>query len=574
MTPSPLELPFDLDLVLPGSKSHANRALIAACLAGGHSELHNATACDDVVVMVEGLQRLGFRIEWRDQPAGHLVIDGGIPSRGAASETIDCGHAGTALRFLTALACVVPGEWKITGSARMQQRPIGPLVAALRQLGAGIEDCDGFPPIRVTGGTLRGGVAKLDASVSSQYVTALDLVSPVVDDPIELELAGPAASPEYIELTEKVKSDFGVESPGDRYVPIGKYEIEGDWSAVGSFLVLAEISGSRVRGSNLSVYSRQADRSLPRLVEQMRAVGDLEIDVFSMPDQLMNLAVLAAHRVGQTRFTGAANLRHKECDRLAVITRELRKAGVDIEEEEDGVVVRGPTELRPARLDPHDDHRMVMAFAILAMTHEGIEIMDAECVQKSYPGFFGDIEGVRAKPRGLALIGMRGAGKTTLGRALATRLGWEFVDTDSVIEGRVGPIAAYVEQHGWERFRALEREVVAACLSADRSTADRSKARVVALGGGAVEVAETRQLLAASSTVVLVEADLETLRARVAASDRPSLSGGDSTAELEAILESRRIYYKALADLTVSGVTVTDDEVDRILGGLKDLCSW
>ena len=266
VNPNPVTRPFDLLLDLPGSKSTANRALIAAVLAEGRTVLEHATPCDDVAAMVDNLQHMGFRLSWLDRDHGRLLVEGGLPAT-PGTAVLDCGNAGTTLRFLTSLCALVPGDWTLTGSPRMRERPIGPLVHALRRLGAEIEDHDGCPPLRIRGGTLRSGTTVLDASVSSQFASSLLLVAPAVPGGVAVEIQNPASQP-YLELTREVMTAFGVTRDGESYRSPGRFAVEGDWSAIGAFLVLAELTGSQVRGRNLDELSRQADRAMPQLIRR------------------------------------------------------------------------------------------------------------------------------------------------------------------------------------------------------------------------------------------------------------------------------------------------------------------
>jgi 3-phosphoshikimate 1-carboxyvinyltransferase len=549
----PLRRPFDLELALPGSKSHANRLLVAAALANGVSTIRGATPCEDVELMVGNLARLGFAVRWSDRARGEVAITGGIP-RGPGRATLDCGNAGTTLRFLCAVSALVPGEWTLTGTARMRQRPIGPLVHALRALGADIEDQNGCPPVAVRGGTLRGGRVAVDASLSSQFASALLLISNAAPSPLTLEIADATSEP-YLELTRSVLADFAP----------GSHEVEGDWSAAGAFLVLAELTHSRLRPTNLRPDSAQGDRELPRLIATLREPGELTVDCRALPDQLMNLAVLAAHRHDGTRFVGAANLRHKESNRLAVLVGELQKVGIAIVEHEDGVLVRPSPVLRPAKLDPHGDHRLAMAFALLAMLHAGIEVIDHGCVAKSYPGFFADLRSIHDQPRGVALVGMRGAGKSTLGAALAQRWAVPSADSDAEFERQHGPIAEFVAAHGWPEFRRREEAVVDAVLR---------PGQVSALGGGAVLSAATRQRLRERALVVFVDEDLAALQERIARRPRPSLTGGDPVDELARVLAERLPLYRGVADLVLAPGAERRQRIDAIDRHCRSLCSW
>lgn len=568
-----LPLPFDLSLDLPGSKSHANRAIVAAALSAGETLLRGATPCEDVSLAVANLQRMGFDLEWLPSARDCLRIRGGLPTAAPASRTpveLHCGNAGTTLRFLTSVACLVPGDWIVTGSERMCQRPIAELAAALRMLGAEVEDRSGCPPLRIRGGALRGGEAGLDASRSSQFLSSLLLVGPALPAGLRVRLAGPPTSPTYVALTESVLADFGARSSRREhqfevesrpYVAPGDYSIEGDWSAAGAYFVLEALTGSRFVGANLVASPGQGDQEVPALLRAMGLAGDRSVDCTSMPDQLMNLAVFAAFRRGTTTFHGAANLRHKECDRLAVITEQLGRAGVKINETTDGVVVRGPLEPRPAVLDPHDDHRMAMAFAVLGAVTGGIEILQTECVKKSYPEFFTDFQSLGQSPRCIAVVGMRGAGKSTFAGDLALELGLDLLDTDERFVRGHGEIGPFVEANGWPAFREAEERIVAESLAAGG---------VVALGGGALESEQTRRRLDAQ--VVYLQEPVATLVRRLQHGSRPALTDLDLEQEVRTVLERREPIFRAASTIAVPPGLTREQRVAFVTGRLRSFC--
>jgi 3-phosphoshikimate 1-carboxyvinyltransferase len=559
----PLRLPFDVSLRLPGSKSHANRAIVAACLAAGRSTVRDATPSDDVAALADNLQRMGFRLDWVDRTDGLLQIDGGLPERApqAGPVELDCGLGGTTLRFLCAVAALLPGDWILTGSARMRERPVADLVRALRALGVEAEAADGRPPVRIRGGLRRGGQVALDASRSSQFLSALLLIGPVLDGGLRIDLTGPPTSPTYVELTTRVLETFGAEVrveglrytvPGTGLRTIGDLRIEGDWSAAGAWLALAELTRSRFRGTNLAADSAQGDRLLPLQLELLRRPGAVELDLTDTPDQAMNLAVVAAFRPGRTRLTGAANLRGKECDRLAVTAAELQRAGVDCRETADGLEIDGPARLRPALLRCHGDHRMAMAFAVLGSLAGGIGIDDPACVSKSYPQFFRDLRAARHSPRCVALIGMRGAGKTSLGRALAERLGADFADSDAAFERERGGIADFVARSGWDAFRALESGILADLLA---------PGRVVALGGGALERPGNLDLCRERALLVWVREEPATLVERLGREPRPALTGLPPAEEVAALCARREPVFASVADLSLEPGTSVAERV-------------
>lgn len=550
---APFQLPFDAMLTMPGSKSHANRAIIAACLSSGETIIRNATACDDVNLLVKNLQKMGFDIRYTDRRSGVLTIRGGIPAKRHKKQiTLYCGNAGTTLRFLTALASVVPGSYRITGDEHMQKRPIGDLVNALRGLGADIQDTRGCPPVIVGSSVIEGGTAHMDISKSSQFLSALLLIKSALPKGLRIKTSGKSVSKPYIALTEKVLEDF-------KRKPT-TYVIEGDHSAAGTFLVLAELSGSSVSFSNLHRSSTQGDAALPRVITRMRKRGDITIDCSDIPDQVMNLAVLAACRNGKTILTGIVNLRYKECDRLSVLSQELRKAGVNIREKNDDLVVCGKAKLKSALLDPHNDHRMAFCFAIVGSVHPGIRIKHPECVSKSYPQFFHDLESLHHSSKPIALIGMRGVGKSTLGRQLAPSLGLKHIDTDSVFESRHGNIRTYFQKKGLVEFRKKEERIVAECLEPNS---------VVSLGGGAIESLATRKMLKERAVVIHLQARTSSILQRLKKDQRPLLTRFSLEREVPLVMKRRSPLYESIAHISLT----EPHSAPSAIQSLQELCS-
>ncbi len=586
ITIDPLRLPFDIQMAMPGSKSHANRAIIAACLTDGETILEHATPCDDVALLVKNVQAMGYDVGWVDRDVGTLRVRGGdprgpgrahrTPVRGPPEGgTLDCGNAGTTLRFLTSLAAITPGEWVVTGDERMQKRPIGDLTSALRSLGADIEDTNGCPPLRIKGKQLLGGTVTLDASKSSQFLTSLLLIGPTLEQGLTINLTSDATSPTYIDLTQKVMKDFGVTiERSDRElrvlhtqyrIPNTPYPIEGDWSAVGAFLVLAELTGSRIDVPYLSPDSEQGDRKLPRVIASLRGAGNRTVDCTDFPDQVMNIGILAAHRNGKTTLTGAANLRHKECDRLAVLREELTKAGVDIAEHADGLIITGKAILKPATFDPHHDHRMAMCFAILGSLAKGMTIRDPECVSKSYPQFFEDLQKLNGSPKAIAIVGMRGAGKSNLAKQLARKLKLKAIDTDKVFIERHGPIGDYVKAHSWEAFRTEEENIVAECLK---------PGYVISLGGGAIESAATRQHLKRDALTIWMQVNEKEIVARLKKLKRPPLTDLPLEKEVPMILKKRTPLFAEVAAVSLPASIPFAGHASYLVRKLKAQCSW
>jgi 3-phosphoshikimate 1-carboxyvinyltransferase len=397
-------------LTLPGSKSYTHRALMAAALAGGESVLTNALAAEDTELTAAALTQLGAGIDWQ----GTTIRVTGRNGRWLpAALPIYLGNSGTSMRFLTALAALGEGEYLLTGTERLCQRPLGELLEALGQAGvrAVSERGDGCPPVRVTGG-LTGGKARLSGAISSQYLSALLFIGPLAPKGLEIEITGELVSRPYVDLTLEVIGNFGIsyyregyryfELPGGQsYLP-RDYEIEADASSASYFWAAAAVTGGRVTITNLDLTSSQGDAAFPEVLGRMGCViestpagltvqgGPLQgvtVDMATMPDLVPTLAVLAAFAAGDTVITGVAHLRHKESDRLHAVATELGKLGIEARETPDGLVIRGGTP-KGAVIRTYDDHRIAMSFAVAGLKIPGVAIEDPECVAKSFPDFW------------------------------------------------------------------------------------------------------------------------------------------------------------------------------------------
>lgn len=391
------------DINLPASKSISNRALIIHALSGGQLP-QNLSDCDDTRAVINAL---------RDMP-----------------ETIDVGAAGTAMRFMTAYLAVTEGEHVITGSERMRHRPVGVLVDALRMLGATINYVaeEGYPPLHISGHPLLGGKLEIPGNVSSQFISALLLIGPVMHLGLSLHLTGEIVSRPYIDLTIHVMHGFGAEvdwtSPDTievRPKPYSNapYLIENDWSASSYWYELASlypISEANVSMRGLEDSSRQGDSVVKyifsllgvktafdephsgkpttvRLTRHLDSVSQLSYDFLNCPD-LAQTVVATCCGLGVTfHFTGLASLRIKETDRLVALQRELRKLGFIIQIINNEELLWDGSVCEPSMepIDTYEDHRMAMAIAPLAVKFPGLRINNPEVVTKSYPDFWKDL---------------------------------------------------------------------------------------------------------------------------------------------------------------------------------------
>jgi 3-phosphoshikimate 1-carboxyvinyltransferase len=400
----------DATLTLPGSKSYTHRALVAAALATGESLLSNALKAEDTELTAQALARLGAGIDWQGT---QIRVQGRGGRWLPVSEPLYLGNSGTSMRFLSALAALGQGEYLLTGSERLCQRPLGELLQALAQLGVAAMSVngDGCPPVRVQGG-LTGGRAVLSGAVSSQYLSALLFIGPLAPQGLELAVTGKLVSRPYVDLTLEVLGDFGISSyrEGYRYFQLPgrqsylpqEYEIEADASSASYFWAAAAVSGGRVNIANLGLESSQGDAAFPRVLERLGCkiasspagvtvqggpLAGIAVDMAAMPDLVPTLAVVAAFARGQTVITGVAHLRHKESDRLQAVATELQKMGVAVQETADGLVIQGGAP-HGATIATYQDHRLAMSFAVAGLRVPGVVIQDPECVAKSFPDFW------------------------------------------------------------------------------------------------------------------------------------------------------------------------------------------
>lgn len=400
---------------LPGSKSYTNRALICAAVADGASVLRAASDSDDTRALVGALEELGAVVR-RDGDRLNVTGFGASPAPFRGS--IDVGAAGTSLRFLLPVCASAPGtDIELRGSARMHERPIGDLVAALRALGSDVEELGspGCPPLRIRGRPLQGGTVTVPGNISSQFISALLLAAPRIG-PLTIDVTGGLTSSTYVTMTVETMAAFGVavttadhrfEVSGDASYTAGEYVVEADASGASYVWGAAAVSGGTVRVSNLRPDSRQGDVRFAEILEEMGCAAtrddagieitgperlrSTDVDMSDCPDTAQSLAVVASCADGDTTIRGLSTLRHKETDRLAALGAELGRVGVETNVGEDSITVHGG-EPHAGRVRTYDDHRMAMAFALLAGRVPGMVIEDPDVVSKSFPEFWETLE--------------------------------------------------------------------------------------------------------------------------------------------------------------------------------------
>ena len=414
---------------LPGSKSISNRILLLAALAKGTTEIKELLASDDTHVMLMALQKLG--VKWHQHDVSHdYAIEGAAGNFPVHAADLFMGNAGTAIRPLTAALAAIGGDYTIHGVARMHERPIGDLVDALNAVGARIDYTGnpGFPPLHIHRGHLRPRQVQVRGNVSSQFLTALLMASPLIarEQPLDIEVIGDLISKPYIEITLNLMRRFGVEverdgwsvfkiAAGQQYQSPGTIHVEGDASSASYFLAAGAIAGGPVRVEGVGKTSIQGDVRFVEALEQMGAqitMGEnwievsaqgplkaIDADFNHIPDAAMTIAVAALYADGTSMLRNIASWRVKETDRLSAMATELRKLGALVEEGQDYLRVTPPIVLQPATIDTYDDHRMAMCFSLASLNgvlRDGaqVRINDPQCVAKTFPDYFPAFAGI------------------------------------------------------------------------------------------------------------------------------------------------------------------------------------
>jgi 3-phosphoshikimate 1-carboxyvinyltransferase len=434
----PLEKPFDVTITPPGSKSITNRAYVLAALAEGESRIIRPLRAEDTDSLLNALCTLGAEARWEGDDALIRGVGGRFPRGGE----VYLGDGGTPTRFMIACACLAAEPVVVDASPRMRERPIAEGVEMLRQLGARIEyvEEEGRLPVRVTPSErFKGGELTVGKTASSQFVSAVMLIAPWLNDTLRLHVTEPLTSPLYVALTEGVMRDWHIQSFEDSdpdrgpymslWVEPGsvspqQYSIEPDASSAVYWIAAAAlVRGSHVRIPNLRLASPQPDVRFAGVMEELGGRvhwssdnGDVAFshrlplrhghsDAGDMPDAAMSLAVACAVADGLSTITGLHTLRVKETDRIAALANELRKVGCTVETADDSITITPPPGTAALRAASHDsenrgthpvvietynDHRMAMSFAILGLVRPGIFIRNPKCVAKSYPTFWKD----------------------------------------------------------------------------------------------------------------------------------------------------------------------------------------
>lgn len=579
----PLEKPVKAEVTIPDSKSYTNRALPMAAMTENKIRIINPLLSDDTQAMIKCLQVLGIKI---DVFNNSIEVIGSIEDIKNNNYVLDADLSGTTIRFILPLLTIIPGVKILKGKEELNKRPIKNLVEALRQLGATIEylNQEGYPPLRITSSTLKNGTVTLDGSISSQYFSALLMTAPLIGK-LTIKVEGAQVSKPYIDMTIDTMKKFGVNVINEEYkkyiVPnqqaykVKQYTVEGDFSSAGYFFAIAALTKSTIILRNLNPDSVQADRKILNVLEEMgskitygeneitiqgKGVKAVEVNMIDFPDQAQTLAVLAAFADGITKLSGIQSLRIKETERVIALENELKKMGIQTSSTADTLIIYGGSP-KPAKINTYGDHRMAMSFAIAGAKLSGIEINDPDVVNKTFPDFWKILNSIGVKTKlvntkNIVLIGMRGSGKTTIGKLLSHKLNREYLELDEIIVEKMGmTIPEIVKKHGWDYFRDQE--------SAIAGEVSLYNDKILSTGGGVVTRYKNIESLKKNGILIMLNASVDVLLDRIGDDqNRPALTNKKTRREeMEELLKQRRKLYEDAADEIIGTDKLSPEEV-------------
>jgi 3-phosphoshikimate 1-carboxyvinyltransferase len=562
-----------IEINIPGSKSISNRALILAYLTGKKTKIQNIADCDDSKYMLKGLKKLNSKSPIK----------------------IYTGNAGTTTRFLTALATLTEKEITIDGDKRMRERPIAPLIDALNQLGAKIEAENGCPPVTISPSIPKGGKINLPGTISSQYLSAILMIAPFFKEETITNIEQELCSKPYVKMTIEMMKQFGISIMNKKYEQfkiepqngksIKNYIIESDASSasyIGAFAALNP--KKKIFLKNIHKNSLQGDIKFLDYLKKMgckitetaegteiqgpKTVKSLgEIDMNETPDLVMTFAVLAMFTKGKTLIKNIANLRIKECDRLMALENEIKKFGIKAKTGKDWIEIEGNSELKKDQkisIKTYNDHRIAMCFGILTPNFPNLKIENPNCVSKSYTTFWKDIEKLKVKTENIVLIGLRGSGKTKLGKILSEKLGWDLIDIDKEIEKTEKmKISEIVKKHGWEYFRKKEKEITKKVSKLEKT--------IIATGGGTILNKDNAKFLKENSKIIYLHRKPEDCLEWIKDDKtRPALTNKASKLEeLKQLYKERHKIYQENSDLIIKRTENLEKDSKKIISFIE-----
>jgi len=413
---------LDSEITVPGSKYIANRVLLLAALANGASKIKNVPDNEDISAAIGALKKFNIEIKI-DKKNKEVIINGSNGNVAAPNEKIDVRNSGTLMRLITGFASLAEGKTTITGSKRIKQRPIKELLMSLNDLGIKCSSKNnGFPPVEVNGGTLDGGKTRIKGNVSSQFISSLLIISPYAKNDVEIIVENELVSKNYVDMTIDLMKKFGVNVKRDNYrrfrVRSGQkysaksYAIPADWSSANYFLAATAIVPGKIKVEDVDL-SQKGEAEFADMLKKMgckvkknknsievignKKLNAVEADMSTMPDSVQTLAAVAVFAKGATRIKNIGNLKYKESDRINDTASELKKIGIKAVAKDDELIIEGGNP-SSAAIDPHNDHRMAMSFALIGLK-TGIKIKNPECVAKSFPNFWEKLNEIGVKTK-------------------------------------------------------------------------------------------------------------------------------------------------------------------------------
>ncbi len=409
IVPKPLKPAVTIQV--PGSKSYTHRTLIAAALSDGTCRVFNPLRSQDTLLTLNALKQLGIKVEAGDD---YWTLHGRNGRFAPLDSPLDFVNSGTSMRLFGGLVVLGQGSYTLTGTRRMQERPMQPLLDSLKRMGvdARSQKGNGCPPVIITANRHGQSHTAIDCSVSSQYLSALLLIAPCLDHGLGIEVTNGPVSKPYVDMTVDIMNAFGIDVARDGYTRFtvagrqayraGDHTVETDGSNASYFWAAAAIGGNRVKVGGVNAASRQGDIGLTEILGRMGCtvthdtdgiavtggpLRGIDVDMGHMPDVVPTLAVVAAFARGTTTIGNVAHLRAKECDRLSAVSSELARMGIETQTTRDTLRIVGGTP-HGATIETYDDHRIAMAFAVAGLKVPGVIIRDPGCVAKSFPGFW------------------------------------------------------------------------------------------------------------------------------------------------------------------------------------------
>lgn len=507
-----------LQIDVPSSKSLTQRAFLANYLSGNKGKVINPLVSEDTNYFKK-------------------AIDKGLGGK------VYLGNNGTALRLL--LPHLKEGTI-VDGNKYLRTRPIKELVEALEDLGYEIKSNNGYLPLKIISKNIIDNEVIVDASMSSQFLSSLMMLGSTLKNGLLIKVRGELISKPYVDLTLDLLKQYGIKVENynykiftikpQRYKKVD-YRIESDFSSASYFLTYNFISDSQIKISNLNLKSKQGDLNYIKALDDLKG-GKTEFDFNAMPDMVMSMAVAAIFTNKKISINNIANLRVKETDRLKALNYNLNKIRIKNKIGEDYIVIWGTGgKYKNIKIKTFNDHRIAMALGIL-----GLGVDNPNCVAKSYPDFWKDLE--KIKEGNVVLTGMRGTGKTYWGKKYAKEWGMSFIDFDEEIEKLAKKkVSEIVEERGWKYFRELEYKIT--------KKYSNSKNTVIATGGGTLMHKRNYDLLK-NNFIILLETDIKTIKNRIKNSkNRPALTNKDFIRELKDIYRKRKNKYLKIADKVI-----------------------